>query len=355
MASNNNSGIVSKWYCYGDIAYLETKLCLGDRLEFECSGVYTHWGIHVGGYKNMQHAVIHCDIFEGVAAFFTDKASSASRKSEIRANKIGQILGGYGRVRINNSTDKTIESLDPNVVVKVAMIMQRRKTPIDVNLLDSNSEYFVNLCRYDRHWSSQVFAGYNFGIEGKRYTSKNIADLEDEVCPGDRLEFGHALHSHWGIYVGRYNDKEHAVIHFSISGGWSSFSKKKTSSSAFAASQKPEILADQIGKILGASGRVRINNSRDQTVQPLNPYDIIRSAKKMHRVKTPIDYDLLDNNCEHFVNLCRYNKPHSEQAEAVQTTGENVILFILGFTGLLIVLYLSYPKLRGIQQQLSWW
>ncbi|XP_038061918.1 phospholipase A and acyltransferase 4-like [Patiria miniata] len=189
--------------------------------------------------------------------------------------------------------------------------MERGKTPIDANLLDNDRE----------HWSGEVFVENSFGNKGQWYTSKNITDLEDEVCPGDRLEFGHHLYAHWGIYVGRYHDEEHAVIHFSIPAGGSAFSKKKISGSAFAAGQKPEIRADTIRKILGGSGKVRINNSRDHTVKHLDPDEIIGLAKKMHRDKTPIDYHLLESNCEHFVNICRYDELHSAQAEAVRTAG----------------------------------
>ncbi|XP_038061898.1 phospholipase A and acyltransferase 4-like [Patiria miniata] len=214
--------------------------------------------------------------------------------------------------------------------------MERGRTPIDANLLDSDRE----------HWSGEVFVENSFGNKGKWFTSKNIADLEDEVCPGDRLEFDHYWYAHWGIYVGRYLGEEHAVIHFSMPTGRSAFLKRKISGSAFAASQKPEIRADTIGKILGGSGKVRINNSRDHTVKHLDPNDIIGLAKKMHRDKTSIDYHLLDSNCEHFVNLCRYHEPHSAQAEAVQKTGLRCGIGVLVTIAVLIFIC-KYLKLAN--------
>ncbi|XP_038061847.1 phospholipase A and acyltransferase 3-like [Patiria miniata] len=157
----------------------------------------------------------------------------------------------------------------------------------------------------------------NFGIVGDWHLPSfpDITALEDELCPGDRLEFDFGIYAHWGIYVGRYQDMRHAVIHFGMFEKRATFSKKKISGSAFAAGQKPEIRADTIGMILGGSGKVRINNSRDLKVEHLDPDVIIETATTMHRDKTPIDYNLIENNCEHFVNLCRYDKPHSQQAE----------------------------------------
>ncbi|XP_038061859.1 phospholipase A and acyltransferase 3-like [Patiria miniata] len=169
----------------------------------------------------------------------------------------------------------------------------------------------------------------NYGIEGKWYTSADIKDLEDEVSLGDRVEFDRGgVCAHWGIFVGPYQDMRHAVIHFGIFEGGSEFVKKKAIGIPHAASKKPEILADTIGKILGGSGRVRINNSRDYKEKPLDPGDIIEIAKTMHRDQTPIDYNLVHSNCEHFVNICRYNDPHSDQITALQTAGYLLTLAI---------------------------
>ncbi|XP_038061872.1 phospholipase A and acyltransferase 4-like [Patiria miniata] len=100
----------------------------------------------------------------------------------------------------------------------------------------------------------------------------------------------------------------------------------KTSGSAFSASQKLEILADTIGEILGTSGTVRINNSRDHDRQPLSPHAISEKAKKMYRDKAPIDYNLLGSNCEHYMNLSRCDYPTSAQITAA---GMAVLKYIL--------------------------
>ncbi|XP_038061949.1 phospholipase A and acyltransferase 3-like [Patiria miniata] len=172
--------------------------------------------------------------------------------------------------------------------------------------------------------------GNNFGVIGAWHkpSLSDIRALEDELCPGDRLEIDNGIYAHWGIYVGRYQHMEHAVIHFGMFDKRAAFSKKKISGSAFAAGQKPEIRANTIGKILGGSDKVRINNSRDEQVKPLDPDVIIKVAKELHQNKTPINYDLFNYNCEHFVNLCRYDKPHSDQStDALLTIG------VLGLIG----------------------
>ncbi|XP_038058816.1 phospholipase A and acyltransferase 1-like [Patiria miniata] len=156
---------------------------------------------------------------------------------------------------------------------------------------------------------------------GKWRKPGDINAFENEVQSGDRLEFQRrwfSCYSHWGIYVGKYEGMEHAVVHCSVTeGGWTFF-KEKTSGSASSASQKPKILADTIGNILNGSGWVRFNNSKDKNIQPLFPGDISEKAKKMHRDETPIDYNLIKRNCEHFVNLCRYDKAFSEQVNKAE-------------------------------------
>ncbi|XP_038061974.1 phospholipase A and acyltransferase 2-like [Patiria miniata] len=146
-----------------------------------------------------------------------------------------------------------------------------------------------------------------------RHTSEDIKDVERKLGVGDRLEFNRGLYAHWGMYVGRFQGMRHAVVHFGVFEKGLECPKKKKSGRAFAASQKPEIRADTIGKILGGSGEVRINNTRDNEVEPLRPNDIIEKTKSNLRDKTPTAYNLYGNNCEHFVNRCRYGTPHSEQ------------------------------------------
>ncbi|XP_022108931.1 phospholipid-metabolizing enzyme A-C1-like [Acanthaster planci] len=161
----------------------------------------------------------------------------------------------------------------------------------------------------------------HFGMVGRWYepNSQDLNALEKTVLQGDRLEFSRDdLYSHWGIYVGRYRGIEHAVIHFGMFEGGAAFSKKKTSGSAVSARTKPKVRADSIREVLGTSGKVRINNSKDKEKDPLSVAVIVDSATEMHREQVEIDYDLFESNCEHFVNFCRYDHAVSDQADAAK-------------------------------------
>ncbi|XP_038060107.1 phospholipase A and acyltransferase 1-like [Patiria miniata] len=144
----------------------------------------------------------------------------------------------------------------------------------------------------------------------------DITALKAKLYPGDRLEFTNSpdglWYCHWGIYVGPYQGEKHAVIHFGIFEGGKRFARKKLSGRANAAPQKPEIRADTIEKILGGSCKVRINNFRDTLKQHQDTDCIIQQAKDMHQYEGQTTvYDLVDSNCEHFVNLCRYGEHHT--------------------------------------------
>ncbi|XP_038061833.1 phospholipase A and acyltransferase 3-like [Patiria miniata] len=176
----------------------------------------------------------------------------------------------------------------------------------------------------------------NYGIKGNWRESSfpDINALEDELCHGDRLEFNRGLYSHWGIHVGEYEGMEHAVIHFGKFERGPVFLRFRS-----AVSEKTEIRADTIGQIIGGSGRVRINNSRDNKEEPLDTGNIIGTAMKMHRDETPIVYNLFSKNCEHFVNLCRYGHPHSDQITAALQTAWNLGQYLLAIGAIIIVTY----------------
>ncbi|XP_022108916.1 HRAS-like suppressor 2 [Acanthaster planci] len=144
----------------------------------------------------------------------------------------------------------------------------------------------------------------------------DFRELEQKVRRGDRLEFDRGKYAHWGIYVGDYHGMEHVVIHFGKFKGGAASSEENTSGSAVSASSKPEIRADSIRAVLGTSSKVRINNSMDKAKTPLSADVVAERAKKMHRERVAIDYNLIKSNCEHFVNRCRYNYPTSYQVYA---------------------------------------
>ncbi|XP_038064998.1 uncharacterized protein LOC119735372 [Patiria miniata] len=133
---------------------------------------------------------------------------------------------------------------------------------------------------------------------------------------GDRLEFSRTgPYAHWGIYVGKWGEYHDQVVHFApANGNGSMFFTKKSCCSESSAEDKPVIRVQSISEIL--LKRVRINNSRDNQWRPLLRTGILDAIqyhmKRQSDGHTPV-YGLCSNNCEHFVNRCRYGEHHSDQ------------------------------------------
>ncbi|NXC70011.1 HRSL1 enzyme, partial [Anhinga anhinga] len=68
-----------------------------------------------------------------------------------------------------------------------------------------------------------------------------------------------------------------------------------------------QLLKDVVG-----SDTYHINNKYDHTYAPLPVEEIIRRAEYL--IDQEVSYDLLGNNCEHFVTLLRYGEGVSDQA-----------------------------------------
>lgn len=67
-----------------------------------------------------------------------------------------------------------------------------------------------------------------------------------------------------------------------------------------------QLLKDAVG-----NDTYRINNKYDGTYAPLPVAEIIRRAEYL--IDQEVSYDLLGNNCEHFVTLLRYGEGVSDQ------------------------------------------
>lgn len=67
-----------------------------------------------------------------------------------------------------------------------------------------------------------------------------------------------------------------------------------------------QLLKDAVG-----NDTYRINNKYDGTYAPLPVAKIIRRAEYL--IDQEVSYDLLGNNCEHFVTLLRYGEGVSDQ------------------------------------------
>ncbi|CAM4714903.1 unnamed protein product [Lepidochelys kempii] len=68
-----------------------------------------------------------------------------------------------------------------------------------------------------------------------------------------------------------------------------------------------QLLKDVVG-----SDTYRINNKYNDAYTPLPVEEIIRRSEFL--IGQEVSYDLLGNNCEHFVTLLRYGEGVSEQA-----------------------------------------
>jgi hypothetical protein len=78
-----------------------------------------------------------------------------------------------------------------------------------------------------------------------------------------------------------------------------------------------EVRIDHFWNVVSGS-YVYINNSKDAKSKPLEPNEIVKRAKEN---LGPHDYNVLTNNCEHFVNECRYGDGHrtSKQVDNAKT------------------------------------
>uniref|UniRef100_A0A8B9SJ91 LRAT domain-containing protein n=1 Tax=Anas platyrhynchos TaxID=8839 RepID=A0A8B9SJ91_ANAPL len=111
--------------------------------------------------------------------------------------------------------------------------------------------------------------------------------------PGDLIEIFRPAYQHWALYLG-----DGYIIN--VDRGLL-FSRK--------ALVKMQLLKDVVG-----NDTYQINNKYDSTYAPLPVEEIIRRAEYL--INEEVSYDLLGNNCEHFVTLLRYGEGVSEQLRA---------------------------------------
>lgn len=108
---------------------------------------------------------------------------------------------------------------------------------------------------------------------------------------GDHLKIDHGMYTHHGIYLG--ND---TVIHFGRGLFDMANAKVETVSLAtFSGGSKVEVVNVQAA---------------------FSPEEIVDRAK---RRLDESDYNLFENNCEHFVNWCRTGRSHSPQIANTET------------------------------------
>lgn len=126
---------------------------------------------------------------------------------------------------------------------------------------------------------------------------------------GDAIEFERGYYSHWAIYLGNGQIIHVSDVEIGCCSGTSNFSR--VSSEGDKSFKKAEVLVSNFDKETKGCYAFK-NNSKDERFPPRPVAEIIRTARSM---EGPIDYNLLKNNCEHFVSLCRNRVPISDQDE----------------------------------------
>ncbi|XP_040837780.1 phospholipase A and acyltransferase 5 [Ochotona curzoniae] len=126
--------------------------------------------------------------------------------------------------------------------------------------------------------------------------------------PGDLIEIFRIGYEHWAIYV--END---CVVHLAPP---SDDAEAGSIMSVF--SNQAVVKYSRLEDVLhGCSWKV--NNKLDGTYLPLPVDKIIRRTKKM--INKVVQYNLIEGNCEHFVNNLRYGVSRSQQVEHVLMEG----------------------------------
>ena len=114
---------------------------------------------------------------------------------------------------------------------------------------------------------------------------------------------------HWALYIGFF-EREHIAVHLSTE--YSDFGledKAEMKAKMTLNGSSAHVRSDPISNI--ANGQLcRINNSLDSTHTPFPPNVIYERA--IYRLGKP-GYNLIYNNCEHFVKECRYGSAESHQ------------------------------------------
>nr|XP_047932649.1 phospholipase A and acyltransferase 1 isoform X1 [Anser cygnoides]XP_047932650.1 phospholipase A and acyltransferase 1 isoform X1 [Anser cygnoides] len=119
--------------------------------------------------------------------------------------------------------------------------------------------------------------------------------------PGDLIEIFRPAYQHWALYLG-----DGYIINVTpvdegppatLGSAKSVFSRK--------ARVRMQLLKDVVG-----NDTYQINNKYDGTYAPLPVEEIIRQAEYL--INQEVSYDLLGNNCEHFVTLLRYGQSSNQ-------------------------------------------
>ncbi|XP_055487522.1 phospholipase A and acyltransferase 3-like [Leucoraja erinacea] len=141
-------------------------------------------------------------------------------------------------------------------------------------------------------------------------------------------------YKHWAIYIGLGD-----VVHLTSDGASGNVSFR-FSSSADVAVIKREPLTEVAG-----SDACYVNNSSDTRFEALPVDMIINKAKQS--IGRKVHYNVLKQNCEHFVNTLRYGEKISYQAEDASLAigvGSIVTAAVMGVGAILALLLGGHHK-----------
>ncbi|NXA16270.1 HRSL1 enzyme, partial [Sapayoa aenigma] len=120
--------------------------------------------------------------------------------------------------------------------------------------------------------------------------------------PGDLIEIKRPLYQHWALYLG-----DGYVINVTpVDEGAPSLFVSTVSMFTRNAKIKKQLLKEVVG-----NDDWHVNNKYDRSCTPLPVEEIIRRAERY--IGREVTYDVLSNNCEHFVTMLRYGEGVSDQ------------------------------------------
>uniref|UniRef100_A0A914YA22 LRAT domain-containing protein n=1 Tax=Panagrolaimus superbus TaxID=310955 RepID=A0A914YA22_9BILA len=147
-------------------------------------------------------------------------------------------------------------------------------------------------------------------------------DLWDYLELGDLIEFRRLIgtriaYTHWAVYIGDIGS-EHFAVHLSTeSSDFGKEDKTEIRSKLTLNGSSAHVRSDPISHI-SAGCQCRINNSMDYRNKPFPPNIIYERA--IYRLGSG-GYNVIYNNCEHFVKECRYGSRESTQATLITSIG----------------------------------
>ncbi|XP_060113058.1 phospholipase A and acyltransferase 3-like [Heteronotia binoei] len=151
--------------------------------------------------------------------------------------------------------------------------------------------------------------------------------------PGDLIEIERSCYQHWAIYIG-----DGYVVHLApeseVAGaGFGSLLSITT--------DRAVVRKDPLLKVVG-NDKYKINNKYDGRYLPLPVYEIISRAKA--EVGRVMPYNVLSENCEHFVTNLRYGNPVSDQVRdgVMKTIGAS--LAVIGIVAVASMINKSFVR-----------